>query len=142
MKKLTLKDKTKEIISYGFWGCMTVLFSFVSYAILKIFIDNYKIANFISIIMTKLFAYVVNKKFVFKTKAALLDEIKEFFRFLLARGFTGVVDFLGQIALVELLGIDDFISKALMIVITTILNYFLCSIGVFKKENKVDTKHS
>lgn len=138
MNKLFSKNKIKELISYGFWGCMTVLFSFVSYALLKIIINNYKIANLISIVLTKLFAYIVNKKFVFKTKGSIIDEIKEFFRFLLARGFTGVVDFVGQIMLVELLGLDDFISKALMIVITTILNYFLCSIGVFKKESRIE----
>ena len=136
MKKLFSKGKIIEIIRYGFWGVMTVLFSFISYFILKLFIHNYKVANIISIILTKLFAYVVNKNFVFKTKSSLLNEIKEFIRFIIARGFTGIVDFFGQIFLVDIVGMSDYIAKALMIVITTILNYFLCAIGVFKKENR------
>lgn len=121
----------KRLVSYGFWGVMTVLFSLVSYWLLSLFL-SYQIANLISIILTKVFAYFTNKTFVFKTVTTFSEQIWEILRFIAARGFTGIIDFAGQILLVECLLIDDFISKCLMIIITTILNYFLCAFGVFK----------
>lgn len=121
----------KRLLSYGFWGVMTVLFSLISYWFLSLFF-SYQIANLISIILTKIFAYFTNKTFVFKTITTLSEQIWEILRFIIARGFTGIVDLLGQIFLVEILSIDDFFSKCIMIIITTVLNYFLCSFGVFK----------
>jgi len=129
--------KITELISYGFWGVMTVLFSYVSYWLLKFVFADFKVANLISIVATKVFAYIVNKKFVFKTKSSFIDTLKEIVRFIFARGFTGVVDWVGQILLVEVAMIDDMVAKVLMIGITTILNYSLSAIGVFKKEDKI-----
>lgn len=133
MKNMLSKTKVQELILYGFWGSMTVMFSLASYALLSHIIRDYKIANLISIILTKIFAYIVNKKFVFQTKNSFIGEIKEIFRYMAARSFTGLVDWVGQIILVNLAGMNDILSKAIMIVITTILNYILCSVGVFKK---------
>lgn len=133
MKSPLSKSKLKEMISYGVWGVMTVLFSLGSYAVLSIVIADFKIANLISIVLTKVFAYVVNKKFVFHTKNSFVGDIKELLRFIVARGFTGIVDWIGQIILVDFINLDDMISKAIMVVITTILNYILSSVGVFNK---------
>lgn len=121
----------KRLVSYGFWGVMTVLFSLVSYWLLSLFL-NYQIANLISIILTKVFAYFTNKTFVFKTITTFSEQMWEILRFIAARGVTGIIDFIGQILLVEFLLIDDFVSKCAMIIIITILNYFLCAFGVFK----------
>lgn len=136
MKNRLIKNKVIEIVSYGFWGGMTVLFSIVSYAGLKLIIENFKIANLCSIILTKIFAYIVNKKFVFRTKNTFIEEIKEVIRFIIARGFTGIVDLIGQACLVDIVGIDDMFSKIIMIVITTILNYILCSLKVFRSTSR------
>ena len=48
-----------------------------------------------------------------------------------------MVDFLGLIVLVDTLMINDKFGKMIMIVITTILNYFCGKIFVFKKFNKL-----
>lgn len=122
----------QELIRYGFWGVMTVVVNYFSYLLLKI-IMPYQIANIISIVITKVFAYCTNKKFVFRTKTGGSEQLKEIVRYILGRVLTGVVDFLGLIILTEVCRVDDRIGKMIMIVITTILNYVLGKLFVFKK---------
>lgn len=122
----------KEAFRYLFWGVMTVLLNYFSYLLLKQFLA-YQIANLGSIIITKVFAYCTNKKFVFQTKTNFKEQLSEIFRYILGRGLTGIVDFLGLIILVNVLSMDDRIGKIIMIVITTALNYILGKIFVFKK---------
>ena len=121
----------REVTRYLFWGVITVIVNYISYLLLKIFMP-YQIANLISIIFTKVFAYYTNKKYVFRSVTGVWEQIKEIARFILGRGFTGLVDFFGLIMLTELFLIDDRLGKVIMIVITTILNYFLGKVFVFK----------
>lgn len=123
----------KEAARYLFWGIITVLLNYFSYLFLKQFL-TYQIANLFSIIITKIFAYCTNKKFVFQTKTNFKEQIYEIFRYIMGRGFTGVVDFVGLILLVNVLSMDDRIGKMIMIVVTTALNYLLGKIFVFKKK--------
>lgn len=111
---------------------MTVLLNYFSYLLLKQFLV-YQIANLCSIIITKVFAYCTNKKYVFRTKTNLKEQVSEIFRYILGRGFTGVVDFIGLMVLVDIFSMDDKLGKLLMIVITTALNYVLGKLFVFKQ---------
>lgn len=129
-----MKKSTRELIDYGIWGAATVAFNMLSYLFFKLFMP-YQIANLLSIITTKIFAYFVNKIFVFHTKSNFIETMKEMFRFILARALTGVVDYVGLILLVNYLSIGDNFGKAIMIVITTILNYVLGKYRVFNKNN-------
>lgn len=121
----------KEAGRYLFWGIMTVLLNYFSYLLLKQFLV-YQIANLFSILITKVFAYCTNKKFVFRTKTTFKEQVHEIFRYVLGRGFTGVVDFVGLIFLVNVLFMDDRVGKMVMIVVTTALNYLLGKVFVFK----------
>lgn len=134
MKINSIFDK-KEAFRYLVWGVMTVLLNYFSYLLLKQFLA-YQIANLCSIIITKVFAYCTNKKFVFRTKTNFKEQLSEIFRYILGRGFTGIVDFVGLIILVNALSMDDRIGKMIMIVITTALNYILGKIFVFKQKPK------
>ncbi len=122
----------KEAIRYLVWGVVTVLANYFSYLLLERFFI-YQAANLISIVFTKVFAYCTNKKFVFQTRTNFKEQLAEIFRYILGRSFTGVVDFFGLIILVDILLINDKLGKIIMIVITTILNYFCGKIFVFKK---------
>jgi putative flippase GtrA len=68
---------------------------------------DYKIANLIALILTKIFAYIVNKLFVFKsvTKSAL-DTFTEALKFFLSRALTFFVDYGGLIIAVEIFSPD------------------------------------
>lgn len=130
-----MKKPTRELIDYGIWGVATVGFNMLSFLLLELLLP-YQIANLISIVLTKMFAYMVNKLFVFKTKSGIVDTLKEMVRFILARAATGVVDYFGLIILVEIVMVDSVLGKAVMIVITTVMNYILGKYKVFVKKEK------
>lgn len=131
MKKQDLFEK-KEAVRYLFWGVVTVAFNYLSYLLLQA-VMAYQIANLLSIVATKVFAYCTNRKFVFRSTSGKFDQVKEIARYLVSRGLTGVVDFFGLILLTETILPDDRLGKMIMIGVTTVLNYFLGKIFVFQK---------
>lgn len=125
-----------EFIRYLLWGIITVLFSFISYVLFSFGMD-YRIANICSIILTKIFAYLTNKFFVFKSRTkGAKKTVAEVVRFTLSRAFSGAVDFFGLILLVRYFALNDYIGKGVMIVLVTLLNYVLSKKAVFLKEKE------
>lgn len=136
MKKLLdLLKKYSEIISYLIVGALTTMVSIIVYWIFtKLFQVNYMISNIISWIMSVSFAYITNKKFVFKSKCDnkkdVLIEIYQFFKY---RLFSLIIDVLLMYVFVEVFSIDDMISKIIVQVIIIALNYIFSKLFVFKK---------
>ena len=132
MKKL--KDIiNRQVIDYFIWGVSTTLVNIVLYTLLCKVID-YRIANLIAIVVCKIYAYVVNKLFVFHSKCQNFKELfMEISRYILSRGFTGVIDYIGVIILVEFAGINKLVSKYSITVLVMVLNYILGKHAVFKK---------
>lgn len=132
----------KEAFRFAFWGVVTTLANYFSFFLLQK-VMAYQIANLISIIFTKVFVYYTNKRFVFRTKTSWKGQIGEVFRYVIGRGFTGVVDFFGLIVLVDVFGIDGRIGKMIMIAVIMPLNYILGRVFVFKKDKaSTDAIHS
>lgn len=131
------KGTLRELFRYGFWGVVTICISFFSYwAFLLVGLD-YRVANLLSMLMTKSFAYLSNKFFVFhskqKTKQALFQEIA---LFIATRGLSGAFEYVGLILLVDICKIGRLVGKGLMIVLTTIINYVFGKVIVYKdREN-------
>lgn len=123
----------KEAFRFAFWGVVTTLANYFSFFLLQK-VMAYQIANLISIIFTKVFVYYTNKRFVFRTKTNWKGQIGEVLRYVIGRGFTGVVDFFGLIVLVDVFGIDGRIGKMIMIAVIMPLNYILGRVFVFKKD--------
>ena len=133
MKKIiSLYKKYEEIINYLIVGGLTTLVSIVVYALFtKCFHINYMISNVISWIISVLFAYITNRIFVFKSKSRdILLEIYQFFKY---RIFSFLIDVLFMYILVELINVDDMISKIIVQVIVIVLNYVFSKLFVFKK---------
>lgn len=135
---LTLKMKkilwNKEVFWYAFFGFTTMI---VGIAIYQGFVYcgmDYKLANLFSLVLGKLYAYIMNKFFVFKVRSKnFVEWMKEFFRFFITRGATGLIDYFGVIILVEVFSVGEIISKYILQVIVIILNYILGKKIVFKK---------
>lgn len=125
-----------EIVRYGFWGIITVLVNFLSYVVLIKIGVSYIIANVISIIVSKTFAYISNKYFVFKNAENKIS-LKEIVKFIFARGTSGVVDFFGLIILVSYIKMDEIYGKVIIVIITTIINYILGKYFVFKSKGGI-----
>ncbi len=130
-----LKDIiNKQVIDYLIWGGSTTLVNLVLYTLLCMIVD-YRIANLIAIIVCKIYAYIVNKFFVFCSRCSDMRELlREVFRYVLSRGFTGIVDYVGVLVLVEVVDVHKLVSKYAITVLVMVLNYILGKYAVFKKK--------
>lgn len=129
-----------EIIRYLIIGILTTLVSLGSYYALVLTILNpddalqLQVANVISWVVSVLFAYFTNRSFVFKVKDSHV--LSEFFKFVMSRVFTLLVDMAIMFIFVSLLHLDDKIIKLITQVIVIVLNYILSKFLVFIKPKK------
>lgn len=134
LNELMKKFLTKEIILYVIFGVLTTIVNFSVFYLLTLVGLNENFSNVISIILAVLFAYFTNRKFVFNSKASTFNEkIKEFYKFILGRAFTMLVEVVGFYLLFNIFGIEKFISKILISIIIIILNFFVSKFFAFKK---------
>lgn len=129
--------KNEEIINYLVIGVLTTIVSFVTYFICVTFFLNpnnsmqLQIANVISWVCAVIFAYLTNRKFVFKSENKQIK--KEISSFVSSRILTLIVDMIIMFVLVTLLNYNDKISKLIVQVVVTVLNYIFSKLFVFKK---------
>lgn len=133
---ITKRIVNRETISYAVFGVLTTIVNIGIFEVLLIAGTDYRAANLVALIVTKFFAYIVNKLFVFRTKTiGFCALLREFGRYTLARGGTMLIDWFGLILLVSVLGISEHIGKFFTTVIVVILNYVLGKLLVFRKRS-------
>lgn len=129
--------KYEEVINYLITGGLTTVFNVVFYFILtKVFHADYMISTIVDWIVTVLFAYLLNKIFVFHSKKKgklLYKEIYEFFKY---RVVTLIVEIFFMYIFVDVIHVHDIISKIVVNIIVIILNYIFSKLFIFKKEEK------
>lgn len=126
--------KNEEIWNYLISGALGVLVSIVSYAVARYIGLNIIISNVISWIVAVLFMYLTNKLFVFKSKVDTKKELfKEFISFIMARIFTLIVETIILYLGVDILEVNDLLTKVIAQIIIIILNYILSKLLIFKK---------
>lgn len=151
-----LFEKYREIIAYLFWGVMTTLVSWLSYALFELIFHSVQgqlfgvalsiqLANVLSWICAVLFAYVTNKLWVFESKSWAAAVVwPELAKFISARAATGVLELVGVPLLVRLgldqtlFGREGFAAKILVSVVVIILNYVLSKLVVFRRKKPDD----
>lgn len=135
MEKIkALWAKYREGIMYLFFGGCTTLVNFVVYWFFTRPVDVGTVwASVLGWVLSVLFAYVTNRKWVFESMAkgvqAVVSEMAKFFA---GRGATGVMDVAIMFVTVDLLGAPDMVMKILSNVLVIILNYFISKLVVFK----------
>lgn len=130
-----LMRKYWDVIPYLFFGVCTTAVNVVAYWLcahplrLKT-MPSTVIAWFLAV----LFAYVVNRKWVFHSEAhkakAICREVVSFFGCRLA---TGVIDWLCMFVFVELLSVNDVFIKTAANMLVVVLNYVASKFVIFKK---------
>lgn len=132
--------KYKEIFDYLFFGGLVTIVNFISYYIPANIIGIDKIvSNLIAFIISVIFAYVVNKEYVFETKWEGIQNIfKEFSSFVISRIGTGLLcDILIFAFMINILNINDVISKIFTQILVVILNYIIGKWFVFKQKKNL-----
>lgn len=137
-KILGLYKKYEELVNYVVVGVMTTLVSwFVYFVSVSTFLDaenpiQLQIANILNWIAGVAFAYVTNRKFVFKSTEKNI--VKEATQFSVSRLSTLFLDMAVMFIMVTLMGINDGISKIVSSVLVTISNYLISKLFVFHKK--------
>jgi len=127
-----------ELFSYLFFGALTTLVNFFSYIFfVEHFHLDYKFATSLSWVLSVVFAFYTNKKYVFKSLKNNLKTVKkELFLFFAIRLISYFIDILGMIICVAFLNINDLIAKVVVNIIIIVLNYAASKYVVFKTVTK------
>ena len=121
-------------------GAATTLVNLVVFTLLcRAANINVNVSNVISVICAILFAYVVNKIYVFRSKCPSLSALSvEFLKFVGARGVTMIIEVGGVFLLYDIIGQNELVAKVETQVIVLVANYIISKFIVFK--NKVNAK--
>lgn len=138
IKELIIKCWNNDVLRYIFFGGCTTLVNLGCYYLLRLATPiNMNVANTISVAAAILFAYFVNSRFVFESKAETFGErFLEFAKFIGARLSTMVIEVGGVWLLVDLMHINDFIAKFVIQFIVLALNYIFSKFLIFTKKDK------
>ncbi len=124
----------KELLNYIVFGVLTTLINILTYQILSMVGVTTLIANGIAWILSVLFAYITNRKFVFDSHSE--NRIQECLKFYGSRISTGILDMAGMWMLVDILYFPGMVSKVGMNVVVIVLNYIFSKLFVFKDKEE------
>lgn len=146
--------KYREIISYLFWGVMTTVVSWISYSAFTLIFKGQisvvqlfgmevsmvvLIANVLSWFCAIIFAFVVNKLWVFQSKSWKQSVwMSELWKFLSARIVTGILEMVAVPLLVSvglnqtIFDVEGMVAKVLVSVAVVVLNYVFSKLFIFK----------
>ena len=135
---INIYNKNKEIINYLIIGILTTIVSLASYYLLTFSILNpnnafeLQLANIISWILSVLFAYITNRKYVFSSTNKNIK--KELSKFISSRFTTLLIDMGLMALLVTILNFNDKLVKLIVQIIVIALNYIFSKLFVFKEQ--------
>lgn len=129
-----LYQKNEEVINYLIFGGLTTLVNVVVFFVFNSLLGvQYLIANAISIVLSILFAFFTNKKYVFKSETLTAQAwLKEFLLFCSFRLVSAGFDMLSMWILVGGLELDSNLAKLATQFIVVVLNYFFSKWFIFK----------
>ena len=136
--------KHREAVDYIICGGFTTLITWASYALFVFLGIDLNISNIASWICGVLFAFIVNKWIVFRSKSTELLTIgKELTGFFGARIFTGIVAFILFPILLSIglnqsiLGTEGMLAKIVVSVLEIALNWVFSKYMIFKHDTTV-----
>lgn len=124
-----MKKELKELVSYVFVGGCTTIINFIIYwVVIRIINQGWLIANIVSWIGAVIFAFWANKRYVFKS---LNEAGREAYQFFVLRLGTLIVESILLFGFIQLLGVNEMLSKVVVSIVTVISNYGLCKFKIF-----------
>lgn len=130
-----MKQNFYSIFMYVVMGGFTTLINVVTFwAFNDLLHLDYRIANTIAWVFSVLFAYVTNKRYVFKSNTPTFRAMMvEFTSFVGFRFLSYLMDLGTMIVLVSGLAVNETISKILANFIVLVANYIFSKLFIFKK---------
>jgi len=130
-------NKCREGLLYLFFGGCTTLVNIISFYLLrKVELSTY-VSNVIAWFLSVLFAFITNKLFVFESKGKSFKEsFKECCSFFFFRVVSLLFDMGIMFALIDLLSVNEMISKVVSNIFVIIINYLFSKLFIFKKNKE------
>lgn len=134
-----MKDNKQlmQAIKFTLFSISAGIIQIGSFALLEIFIKDYWIAYLISLILSVLWNFTLNRRYTFKSAANIPIAMAKVFGFYIV--FTPVSTYLGHLA--EKGGVNDFIILILTMLSNFVLEFLFCKFVVYKsKEDTLENK--
>ena len=131
-----MKEKKKQlwqVVKFTLFSISAGIVQIGSFALIEIFIKDYWIPYLISLVLSILWNFTLNRRYTFKSTANVPVAMAKVFGFYLV--FTPLSTYLGN--LVEAHGINDFIILAVTMVTNFALEFLFCKFVVYR--GKEDT---
>ena len=130
--------KYKEGIDYLFWGGIAFFLSMILFYLFANVMSIYEqIANILTWVICVIFTYLTNRTFVFASKVKGLKNIfNEFKNFVTARLLTLFMENAILFVMIDLMTINNMISKLVGQFVVIVSNYFLSKLWIFKNKEK------
>ena len=133
-------EKKKQLLQAAKFTLFSIsagIIQIVSFAILEIFIKDYWIPYLISLVLSILWNFTLNRRYTFKSAANVPIAMAKVFGFYVV--FTPLSTYLGDLA--ESVGVNDFIILIVTMIANFVLEFLFCKFVVYRgKENTLETK--
>ena len=134
-----MKDKGQllQALKFTLFSLSAGIIQIGSFAVLEIFIKDYWIPYLISLILSIVWNFTLNRRYTFKSAANVPVAMAKVFGFYLV--FTPVSSFFGNLA--EQNGGQDFVILIVTMVANFVLEYLFCKFVVYRgQENTMKEK--
>lgn len=133
IKKMILLCKNREVISYLIAGVLTTLINIVVFDKLcnQMHIPDLT-ANTAAFVISVLFAFFVNDRYVFQGRDKTFGFTKRIATFFSARVVSFFIDSAGMYFFVQCLGVNNMVVKVGMNGVVIVLNYVFSKWFIFK----------
>jgi len=122
------KESLWQVVKFTLFSISAGIVQIGSFAILEIFVKDYWIPYLISLVLSILWNFTLNRKFTFKSAANVPVAMAKVFGFYLV--FTPLSTWLGDMA--EGLGVNDFLILAVTMLSNFVLEFLFCKFVVYR----------
>ena len=131
------KKQFLQVLKFTFFSVSAGLIQIGSFALLEIFIKDYWIPYLVSLVLSILWNFTLNRRFTFKSAANVPVAMAKVFGFYLV--FTPLSTYLGNLA--EGFGVNDFIILIVTMLANFILEFLFCKFVVYRgKEDTIQNR--
>lgn len=124
---------SKEMLKYIIAGVLTTAVNWVVFYLFKFIMPSPTVRNIIAWVISVVFAYIVNSRWVFEAKTESAgNELKQLGEFSAARLFSGIVESVAIYVFIEKLLMSEFYVKLAASIFVIVFNYVASKLWIFK----------
>ena len=128
-----MKDTNKSLwqaVKFTLFSISAGIIQVGSFALLELFIKDYWIPYLISLVLSILWNFTLNRRYTFKSAANVPVAMAKVFGFYLV--FTPLSTWLGSVA--EGFGWNDFLILAITMIANFVLEFLFCKLVVYRRQ--------